>query len=32
LGFENGAAADGADLDTGHGDGDLQVAVYTAVC
>ena len=29
LGFEDGAAADGADFDGGHGDGDLEVAVVT---
>ena len=29
LGFENGAAAYGADFDGGHGDGNLKVAVYT---
>jgi hypothetical protein len=28
LGFEDGAAADGADFDGGHRDGDLEVAVY----
>lgn len=27
LGLEDGAAADGADFDRGHGDGDLEVAV-----
>jgi hypothetical protein len=27
LGVENGAAADGADFDRGHGDGDLEVTV-----
>ncbi len=29
LGLEDGAAADGADFDGGHGDGDLEVAVET---
>jgi hypothetical protein len=29
LGFENCAAADGADFDAGHADGDLEVAVET---
>lgn len=29
LGLEDGAAADGADFDGGHGDGDLEVAVQT---
>jgi hypothetical protein len=28
LGLEDGAAADGADFDGGHGDGDLEVAFY----
>ena len=27
LGLQDGAAADGADFDGGHGDGDLEVAV-----
>jgi hypothetical protein len=27
LGLEDGAAADGADFDRGHADGDLEVAV-----
>jgi hypothetical protein len=31
LGLEDGAAAYGSDFDGGHGDGDLEVAVYT-VC
>jgi len=31
LGFEDGAAADGADFDAGHGDGDLEVAFETGV-
>lgn len=31
LGLENGAAADGADFNTGHGNGDLEVAVDTGV-
>jgi len=26
LGLEDGAAADGADFDRGHGDGDLEAA------
>lgn len=30
LGLEDGAAADGADFDAGHGDGDLEVAVEAA--
>jgi len=29
LGREEGTAADGADFDAGHGDGDLEVAVVT---
>jgi hypothetical protein len=28
LGLEDGAAANGADFDGGHGDGDLEVAFY----
>lgn len=28
LGLEDCAAADGADFDAGHGDGDLEIAVY----
>lgn len=27
LGLEDGAAADGADFDRGHADGDLEIAV-----
>jgi hypothetical protein len=30
LGFEHGAAADGADFDGRHGDGDLEVTVEAA--
>jgi len=30
LGLENGAAANGADLDGRHGDGDLEVSVEAA--
>ena len=33
LGLEDGAAADGADFDGGHGDGDVEVAVVAVgVC
>ena len=31
LGFEDGAAADGADFDAGHGDADLEVPVVARV-
>jgi hypothetical protein len=32
LGLEDGAAANGADFDGGHGDGDLEVAFYAGGC
>lgn len=32
LGFQDGAAADGADFDAGHGDGDLEVPGIAGRC
>lgn len=31
LGLEDGAAADGADFNGGHGDGDVEVAVMAGM-
>jgi hypothetical protein len=32
LGLEDGAAANGADFDGRHGNGDLEVAIYAGRC